>query len=291
VYIPDGNAGLGFLAGVSLVVANDNAINADVMFEVQFNKGGGLKYIRFDGSAFFLTPTKSRGRVSGGEAPKATILAQMSMLFDNDNDVFHSNLKTYINLAGIITGVGPNGLVGEAVIHVDRNNWYTYIGRPSSMFGINILGLATAQTYFMVGTKVDNLPLPPSEVREIFGDIDLSLMRDDLAASGGKGFAAGVHFKIAFDSKDKFRPFYVMMAVGAGTDIMLRNYGNAQCVGRNGKLGINGWYASGQAYVFLIGKVGLRVKRKSFDIVSLGLQTLRGCEVCLQVGILYSVDW
>jgi hypothetical protein len=274
VYIPDGNAGLGFLAGVSLVVANDNAINADVMFEVQFNKGGGLKYIRFDGSAFFLTPTKARGRVSGGEAPKATILAQMSMLFDNDNDVFHSNLKTYINLAGIITGVGPNGLVGEAVIHVDRSNWYTYIGRPSSMFGINILGLATAQTYFMVGTKVDNLPLPPSEVREIFGDIDLSLMRDDLAASGGKGFAAGVHFRIGFDSKDRFRPFYVMMAVGAGTDIMLRNYGNAQCVGRDGKLGINGWYASGQAYVFLTGKVGLRVKKKSFDIVSLGLAAL-----------------
>lgn len=274
VYIPDGNAGLGFLAGVSLVVANDNAINADVMFEVQFNKGGGLKYIRFDGSAFLLTPTKSRGRVKGGDVPDATILAQMSMLFDNDNDVFHSNLKTYINLAGVITGVGPNGLVGEAVIHVDKHDWYTYIGRPSAMFGINILGLATAQTYFMVGTKVDNLPLPPSEVREIFGNIDLSLMRDDLAAAGGKGFAAGVHFKVAFDSKDRLNPFYIMMAVGAGTDIMLRNYGNAQCVGRDGKLGINGWYASGQAYVFLTGKVGLRVKKKTFDVLSLGLAAL-----------------
>lgn len=273
VYIPDGNAGIGFLAGVSLVVANDNAINADVMFEVMFNKGGGLKYIRFDGSAFFMTPTKSRGRVSGGKAPAATILAQMSMLFDNDNDVFHSNLKTYVNL-GVINGVGPNGLVGEAVIHVDRSNWYTYIGRPSAMFGVNILGVLTAQTYFMVGTKVDNLPLPPAEVREIFGDIDLSLMRDDLAAAGGKGFAAGVHLKIGFDSKDRLKPFYIMLVVGGGTDIMLRNYGNAQCVGRDGKLGINGWYASGQAYVFLIGKVGLRVKKKSFDIVSLGLAAL-----------------
>jgi hypothetical protein len=273
VYIPDGNAGIGFLAGVSLVVANDNAINADVMFEVMFNKGGGLKYIRFDGSAFFMTPTKSRGRVSGGKAPAATVLAQMSMLFDNDNDVFHSNLKTYVNL-GIINGVGPNGLVGEAVIHVDRNNWYTYIGRPSAMFGVNILGILTAQTYFMVGTKVDNLPLPPSEVREIFGDIDLSLMRDDLAAAGGKGFAAGVHLKIGFDSKDRLKPFYIMLVVGGGTDIMLRNYGNAQCVGRDGKLGINGWYASGQAYVFLTGRVGLRVKKKSFDIVSLGLAAL-----------------
>jgi len=274
VYIPDGKAGLGFLAGVSLVVANDNAINADVMFEVQFNQGGGLKYIRFDGSAFFLTPTKSRQRVKGGEAPKATILAQMSMLFDNDNDVFHSNLKTYINLAGVVNGIGPEGLVGEAVIHVDKHDWYTYIGRPSSMFGVNILGLATAQSYFMVGTKIENLPLPPSEVQEIFGDIDLRLMRDDLAAAGGKGFAAGVHFKIGFDSKDRLRPFYVMIAVGAGTDIMLRNYGNAQCVGRDGRLGINGWYASGQAYVFLTGKVGLRVKKKSFDIVSLGLVAL-----------------
>src|SRR5690606_9279788 len=124
---------------------------------------------------------------------------------------------------------------------------------------------------FMVGTKIENLPPPPPEVRKIFGSIDRSLMRDDLAAAGGKGFATGAHFKLGFDSKKKLRPFYIVIAVGAGADIMLRNYGNAQCAGRDGKVGIDGWYASGQAYVFLKGKVGVRVRGRNFDIVSIGL--------------------
>lgn len=271
VYLPDSTAGIGFLAGVTLIVGNKNAVNADLMLDVSFNQGGGLKYVRFDGSAFFLTPIESRGRMKDGKAPASSIYANMSMLYDNDNDVFHANMKTYINVAGVLTGVGANGLVGEAVIHADRSDWYAYIGRPSSQFGVNVLGLATAQTYFMVGTKIEGLPLPPSEVREIFQGIDLSLMRDDLAAAGGRGFAAGVHFKLGFDTGDKLKPFYVVASVGAGTDVMLRNYGDAQCVGRDGPIGINGWYASGQAYVFLVGKVGLKVKGKPFDIVSLGL--------------------
>ncbi len=265
---------MAFLAGVTLIVANEQAINADVMLEVAFNKGGGIKYAQFNGTAFFLTETKNRGRVSEGKAPPSSVYATMSMLYDNDNNVFHANMKTYINMAGVIQGMGPNGLVGEAVIHVDNKDWYLYIGRPSQMFGVNMAGLATSQTYFMMGTKIENLPQPPSEVREIFGDIDIRLMRDDMAAAGGKGIAAGVHFKVGFDSKDKLKPFYIAMIVGAGTDIMLRNYGNAECVGREGKIGIDGWYASGQAYVFLKGAVGIRVKKRSFDIVNLGLAAL-----------------
>jgi hypothetical protein len=274
VYVPDSQAGMGFMAGVTMVVGNESAINGDLMLEVMFNQGGGLKYVHFDGTAFFLTSIKMRGRMVDGKAATGPVFAQMNMLFDNDNHVFHANLKTYINVASVLTGVGANGLVGEAVVHVDRQNWYTYIGRPSAMFGVNVMGLATARTYFMVGTKIENLPLPPSEVREIFGNIDLRLMRDDQASGDGKGFAAGLHFRMGFDSKEKFMPFYIMMTVGAGADIMLRNYGNAECLGREGKVGINGWYASGQAYVFLVGKVGLRVGGKSFDIVSLGLAAL-----------------
>lgn len=270
-YIPDEKSGLAFMAGVTLIAGNERAVNADAMLEVAFNDGGGIRYAQFNGSAFFFTSIDGRGRVKEGKMPKAPVYATINMLYDNDNDVFHANMETYINLGGIIEGTGTNGFVGEAVIHVDRRDWYMYIGRPSQMFGLKILKLATAQTYFMVGTKIENLPPPPPEVRKIFGSIDRSLMRDDLAAAGGKGFATGAHFKLGFDSKKKLRPFYIVIAVGAGADIMLRNYGNAQCAGRDGKVGIDGWYASGQAYVFLKGKVGVRVRGRNFDIVSIGL--------------------
>lgn len=273
-YVPEVGASTSFLAGVTLIAGDDKVFNADAMLEVAFNKGGGLRYIMFEGTAFFMTALEDRARVSGSQVPKAPVYASLNMLFDNNNDVFHANLSAYLNVAGVLQGTGPNGMMGEAVIHIDPDEWYFYIGRPTQMLGVSIAKLATAQAYFMVGTKIENLPPLPPEVREIAGNVDLSLMRDDMAAAAGKGFAAGVHFKIGFDSKNNLRPFYVQMAVGAGADFMLRNFGNAYCAGRSGRLGINGWYAAGQAYVFMTGRVGVRVRRRNFDIVNLGVAAL-----------------
>lgn len=273
VYLPDEKSGISFLAGVTLVVGNENAINADAMFEINFNENGGMRYAQFNGTAFFFTSIKDRGRTNGGNVPKAPVFASMSMLYDNDNNVFHANMKTYLNVDGLIRGVGPNNLVGEAVIHSDPKDWYMYVGRPSQMFGLDIAHLAVAKTYFMIGTKIENLPPPPPEVREVFDDIEEGLMRDESALAGGRGFAAGAHFRVGFD--EKFGPFYAAFAVGAGADFMLRDYGDAYCEGRSGRIGIDGWYASGQAYVFLKGKVGIRLRRgPRFDILNLGAAAL-----------------
>ncbi len=274
VYLPDREAGLGLLAGVTFVVAQEKAVNGDVMLEVAFNQGGGLKYIQFDGSAYVMAGFS--GRVRGKEmSTQAPIAAAVRMLYDNDNKVFHANMTAYINAAGAISGTaGPNGMAGEAVIHIDRQNWYVYIGRPTRMFGVQVLGLASAKTYFMIGSQIEDLPLPPSEVREVFDNIDLNFMRDENAASTGRGFAFGALLQVGFDSENKLSPFFVMLKVGAGADVMIRDYGNTTCRGRSGKIGIDGWYASGQAYVFLRGAVGLEFKKKRFDIARLGAAAL-----------------
>lgn len=271
-FVPDEKTGMAFMAGITLVVSNDAAVNADALFEVAFNPHGGLRYVQFTGSAFFFTPTSQRGRVQGDKVPSAPVFADLNMIYDNDNKVFHANLKTYLNVAGLLKGSGPNNLVGEAVIHTDPKDWYIYIGRPSQMFGVDLLGLASAKTYFMVGTQVEDIPPPPEEVREIFDDIEPGIMRDNTALGRGRGFATGAHLRVGFDKRIK--PFYVVVRVGAGADIMLRDYGDAHCEGRSGKIGIDGWYASGQAYVFLKGKVGIRVRGNDFDIVSVGAAAL-----------------
>ncbi|MDJ1482969.1 hypothetical protein QNI16_20875 [Cytophagaceae bacterium YF14B1] len=274
VYKPDGTAGMGFLAGVTFVVAQEKAVNGDAMLEVMFNQGGGLKYIQFDGAAYAMAGFEGRAR-GKSMSTQAPIAAAVRMLYDNDNKVFHANMTAYINAAGAITGsAGPNGMAGEAVIHIDKKDWYVYIGRPTRMFGVQVLGLASAKTYFMIGSKIEDLPLPPSEVQEVFDNIDLNFMRDENAASTGRGFAFGAHLQVGYDSKDKLVPFFVTLKLGAGADVMIRDYGNTSCRGRSGKIGIDGWYASGQAYVFLKGAVGLRVKKKRFDIVSLGAAAL-----------------
>ena len=46
---------------------------------------------------------------------------------------------------------------------------------------------------------------------------------------------------------------------GVGFDVMLKNYGNTHCVGSSGPIGMNGWYANGQAYVYLQGELGVKV--------------------------------
>jgi hypothetical protein len=272
-FVPDSSASLSFMAGATLIAGNEKAFNADAMLEVAFNQGGGLRYVQFKGSGYFFTEVKARGR--DGQTASAPVYANLNMLFDNNNDVFHANMKTYLNLQGAIKGTGAGGLVGEAVIHVDPKDWYIYIGRPTQMMGVDIARLAVGQGYFMIGSKIENLPAPPSEVAEMFNKLDLNFMRNENALATGRGFAMGARIRVGFDSKDKFLPFYALLQVGAGADVMLRDYGNtATCQGRNGTLGINGWYASGQAYVFLVGRVGVQVKKKKFDFLSLGAAAL-----------------
>jgi hypothetical protein len=274
-YLPDEKASMSLLAGVTLEVARPNAVNADAILEVTFNNTGGIRYAQFTGSAFFFTPPEGRERLGAGNSnPTAPVYAKLDLKFDNANNAFHANLGTYINVAGVVKGTGPNGLVGEAVIHIDPKEWYLYIGRPSQMFGLDVSGLAVARTYFMVGNKIEPIPPPPTEVREIFDDIDDNIMRDDASAARGRGFALGAHFRVGYDTKDKIRPFYAVMNIGAGTDVMLRDFGDAVCKGRSGTIGVDGWYASGQAYVFLTGKVGIRVKRRDFDFLYLGAAAL-----------------
>jgi hypothetical protein len=42
-------------------------------------------------------------------------------------------------------------------------------------------------------------------------------------------------------------------------DILLKNYGDLSCEGREGPIGINGWYAQGQAWAWVAAAVGIKV--------------------------------
>ena len=275
IYLPDEKALTSLLAGVTLVVAHEKAANGDAILEVAFNNNGGIRYAQFTGNMFFFSPPDERERNANLKTqPKASAFARLDMRFDNQNNSFHSSLKTYLDVAQTIRGTGPNGLIGEGVIHVDPKNWYIYIGRPAEMMGVDIAKLAVVRSYFMVGNVIEPLPSPPREVKEIFDEIDDRIMRDNSAAARGRGFAVGARFRTGFDTKEKIKPFYAVMNIGAGSDIMLRDYGDAMCSGRSGKIGIDGWYASGQAYVFLLGKVGIRVGGRNFDFLRLGAAAL-----------------
>ena len=212
------------------------------------------------------------------------IYAKLAMDYDFSNNVFHASLDTYVNIAkGVVSGIGQNGRAGWAVLHIAPNDWYMHIGTPTDMIGLKVgFGNFSLQSgsYFMVGNHIPGSPPPPVEVAQILGlqlnDIDY--MKDLNALGEGKGFAFGTHLK--FDTGDMTALFlYARFQAGLGGDIMLKNYGEAKCSNRGGdQIGINGWYANGQAYVYLQGELGIKIKlwfvKKKIPLIKAGAAAL-----------------
>jgi len=224
------------------------------------------------------TIQKIYGPIGSVAGKKGSFSAQVKMVLDFENKSLHANMEMFVNVSGgIIKGVGAGGRAGWAVLHYDPNDWYFYLGTPDDRIGISAgVGPIRAElnSYFMVGTKIPGSPPPPEIVSDILGGVDLDYMKDENALGLGQGFGFGS--ALAIDTGDlTFLMFYARFQAGLGFDIMLKNYGDdVKCEGRSDPLGVNGWYANGQAYAYFDGKIGIRVKifgkRKSVDILSIG---------------------
>ncbi|MEM9340097.1 MAG: hypothetical protein AAGA66_15280, partial [Bacteroidota bacterium] len=222
------------------------------------------------------TLTKIYGPVGASSGDKGPISAHAFVEMDFENNSLYGLFEAYVNVAGgVIKGVGPDGRAGWIEFYFGRDDWYIYVGTPTDRVGLSA-GIgpirASLNSYFMMGTTIPGSPPPPDEVSEILGGIDLDYMDDLNALGSGAGIGFGSAFSI--DTGDlTFLMFYARFKAGSGFDVMLKDYGNAQCIGR-GPLGINGWYANGQAYAYFDGAIGISVKvfgkRKKVEILSIG---------------------
>jgi hypothetical protein len=266
-YVPDASVGLGLKATVILGTIPSEPFNGDATFEIAFNSSGGVRLIRFRGEGYFMTPIEQR-------SAQAPIYADLDIIYDFTNKALHANLDTYVNLyGGLLKGIHPGGLAGSAVLHFDPEDWYIHIGTPEQRIGLNFIGMFQATSYFMVGTYIHGMPAPPSQVSEILGGIDLDFMRDENKLANGGGFAFGASLEVN-TGRLEFLIFYGQFGAGAGFDIMLKNYRDARCVGSTDRIGINGWYASGQAWAYVQGSIGVFVNLKfikgEFEILKIG---------------------
>jgi hypothetical protein len=288
-YVPDENT-LGIKAIMNIGTARPEAMNGDVGLEVVMNRNGGINSVTLTGNANFmslakLAESKMKELASSAAAGKLVeklaglmkgqVYGSMKLMFDNENDIFHGNLEIYINVAGgLIRGVSSGNKAGWAVLHFEKTDWYVLIGTPDQPLGLEVARIFKSKSYFMLGKNLPGSPPPPSQVTEILGPVDLDYMRDMNALQSGTGFAFGLHFIV--DTGDlKFLMFYGRFAAGTGLDFMLKDYGTQyHCEGSSGPFGINGWYANGQAYAFVMGKIGIKVNLRfykgSYDIISLG---------------------
>ncbi len=208
--------------------------------------------------------------------------AYVAIEFDFTTNTFHGTFELYIDvLGGVFKGVGDGGRAGWAVVHFSLSEWYIHVGTPTDPIGLK-MGVGNlaikSESYFMLGDAMPGSPPPPSEVANILG-LDaaaLDYMRDENALKGGRGIAFGSRF--SFDTGDMtFLIFYASFQAGFGFDIMIKDYGETVCRG-SGQIGVNGWYANGQAYVYLQGEMGINIKfmgiRKKIPIVKAGAAAL-----------------
>ncbi|MEO2053394.1 MAG: hypothetical protein ABGX00_16685, partial [Allomuricauda sp.] len=208
--------------------------------------------------------------------------AHFAMEMDFQHSTFHAELEIYVNTPGnFFQGVGPRGRAGWAVFHIEPDEWYLHIGTPEDRIGLKLgLGGFSLQStsYLMIGEDLPGSPPPPPIVAEILG-VDLAqldYMRDLNALESGMGFAFGADFSV--DTGDMtFLIFYARFQAGLGFDIMIKDYGETACKG-SGQIGIDGWYANGQAYAYLQGELGINIKlmfvRKKIPIIKAGAAVL-----------------
>ncbi|MFI8606676.1 hypothetical protein ACIGCP_19580 [Cellulophaga baltica] len=195
---------------------------------------------------------------------EAGITAKMGMEYDFINKSFHATMDLYVNVEGeLLKGQSSGGRAGWGVFHSSEEEWYVHMGTPKDRLGLK-LGVgklsAKARSYFMLGDNIPESPPPPPIVAEILGvDAEtLQYTRDENALRGGKGFAFGSDFSVSTGNME-FLMFYASFNAGLGFDIMLKDFGEAKCVNTGDQVGINGWYANGQAYAYLQGELGINV--------------------------------
>ncbi|MCH5597983.1 hypothetical protein [Niabella ginsengisoli] len=216
-------------------------------------------------------------------AAEGAIGALVGINYDFLNQTLHSTFDLYVNIAGgIIKGRASKGRAGWAVMHFAPDDWYIYMGTPTDRLGLKIgIGSISIEAggYFVTGKQIPDAPPPPAIVADILGVSleELDYMRELNTLNDGAGFAFGAD--ISINTGDlRFLMFYASFQAGLGFDIMLKDYGDAQCKGRSGPIGMNGWYASGQSYVYLQGELGIRVKifkiNKNIPIIKAGAAVL-----------------
>lgn len=219
-----------------------------------------LKQYKPSDAAALTIPDEQRNNIG-----KNGFTAAVGIQFNFVESSFHATFDTYANvLGGVIRGVGSENRAGQAVIHIDPQEWYMHMGTPTDRIGLrmgigNLISVETG-SYLMVGTRIPAAPEVPSEVASILGydPEDLNYMKNLNTIGEGKGFAFGSSMKVSTGDLT-FLILYANYAAGLGFDIMLKDYQDTECKGRSGAIGMDGWYANGQAYAYMHGELGAKI--------------------------------
>ncbi len=280
-YVLDKDTKLGVrVAAVVATESASSAFNGNVTFGIEFgtpeNNPNGINVSRvyFEGNGRFMselvmTQTPDYEEGSGDDAPVPSIDASISAYVLIDYKIqdkeFSANLGINVAVGDVLTGSGGvDVFIGKN--DDDEEIWYIKAGEPTppgeaerrNTFDINV-PLANSlnikfKNYFMMGHDLPPMPPPPSYFE---GDENPPAIRDaDTVLT--EGFAIGASLEVNADIS--FLIIYADLNANLGFDIALNNLSNSICSGSGTAPGINGWYASGQAWAQLGLDLGAQIK-------------------------------
>ena len=258
-YLPNKNVALGLKATIYIgLTGAREAFNADVTFSLEFASGGGLNKIALDGNARMISDNSYQNGI---------VNLTMHAEYDNAQQIFLMEAFAEADL-GIIAAQGSFGLYFDGA-----GQWYIKFGRPEpygSPLSVEFLGFDVFKSYFEVGNyDIDPMPGPPAWVVEILNKAqNKNAQTDWQSASDRPGFVNGDYsFKMihgsstGFGFEGSFLIFYAKLNAGMGYDVTLVK-ANTGCDGNPAsasQVGLNGWYAVGQAYAGIAAEFGIEV--------------------------------
>ncbi len=301
-YTPDASKGLGFKLTVVMALANERAFNANATFEILFNSqeaGGGLSDAWIYGNARMMEDMDLHGvpgmNENGPPPNTAAVKANIDLHMDFNEKYFLGKMDVYLNVGGVFRGAGPDNLMAHAEVSFKPGEWYIKVGEPwygsgpdkraGMVVDLPVIGtISDFRSYLQIGKNLDPMPPLPAHIAALTGTAQTGNFSGQLSSAAGAaalsqrsdfitngdGFLFGSEINIG--SHDfKFLIFNAALAAEMGFDISLLDYGSgASCSNTGNQLGINGWYASGQAWAGLDLGIGIRVKvfgkTKTFDI-------------------------
>ncbi|MBR9920044.1 MAG: hypothetical protein GYB31_04335 [Bacteroidetes bacterium] len=259
----------GFKANVILgLVGSSAAFNADVGLAMELDTDFGFNFIEFSGKAYLMQAMDNRG--------EALITGEVLITVESKN--VNPNGPVLTGHVGI--GVNVETLVEiEADLNMDfmfsSSDWYVNFGswdqqanpatyepqedeyRNKLAITIPVINVDVGfNSYFMVGTMVpQNLPPLPQNVQNFFpGGAKEPPGMEGLTASG-LAFAAGAG--VHLDVHLTYAILYADIIFDMGFDALVQKL-EGDC-GENGTVGIDGWYAKGQAYAYCHVAGGLEI--------------------------------
>jgi|GEM_PF-4279195 len=270
VYVPDITKGLGLRASTTFTLAGkEELFNGTAEFGMTFNsqdseEGGGLAEMYMKGIGNLISPANTNpSMLNNLSDEKATGLNQnpdigsalsgyVYFIYDFNSPSFIGDIGVFLD-AGPLQGAGAGGKLVDGKISFTPSDWHIQFGLPSygqrcgATLGIGNNINLDLNAYFVTGSSIPSIPPVPDFVREIA----YSYKPFNGLSSPGPGIVFGAGFKAEVSAGGNLIGGYLMAE--AGFDVMLKKFSAVTCNGSS--IGINGWYAAGQAYAAIEGSV------------------------------------